>query len=218
MKKNMAVLLFPVMMAGCTTMGGTPGRAGTAALECGAVGAGGGFLACKLLGGSDAMCAGIAAGAGALGGGVCYGFASNYEKRRQELAGKENDLDARLEYVRGLNEDAEKLNRELNARVEEISERTDKIVAQINQGTISSQELAKEREALLKEEKAAREQVEVEKAALEDMKRFQAEQLRKAGEDKAIHAELDAEIRKQERLLKETQSATTAFATQRQRI
>ncbi|HEU4854599.1 MAG TPA: hypothetical protein VFS89_04835 [Nitrosospira sp.] len=189
-----------------------------AALECGAVGAGLATAICLAAGGDAATCAGAAAGGGLVGAGACYTYAQKYEKRRQELAGKENDLDARLKYVRGLNEDAEKLNRDLDTRVAEISRRTDATVAQINQGTISSQELAKEREALLKEENAAREQVELEKAALEDMKRFQAEQLRKTGEDKAIHAELDAEIRKQERLLKETQSATTAFATQRQRI
>ncbi|MBA4142883.1 MAG: hypothetical protein H0X43_07725 [Nitrosospira sp.] len=220
MRKIIGLLLISMVIAGCAATGGGPDRSGTAALECGVVGAGGGFLACKLLGGSDAMCAGIAAGAATVGGGVCYGFASNYEKRRKELAGKENDLDARLTYVQGLNEDSEKLNRELNARVDEISQHTDRTVEQIQQGTISSQQLAKERETLLKEETAAKEQVVVQEAALADMKRFQAEQLHKTSgvEDKALHAELDAEIQKQERLLEETKRTTTAFASQRQRI
>lgn len=218
MKIIAALLVLLTTITGCSTVGGTRGSSGMAALECGAVGAGVATAICLAAGGNAATCAGAAAGGGLLGAGACYTYAEKYQKRRQELAGKENDLDARLKYVRGLNEDAEKLNQELNARVTEVSKRTDMTVAQINQGTISSQELAKEREALLKEEKAAREQVELEKAALEDMKRFQAEQLRKAGEDKVLHAELDAEIRKQERLLEETQRATTAFATQRQRI
>jgi hypothetical protein len=185
-----------------------------AALECGAVGAGIATAICIAAGGKAAACAGAAAGGGALGAGICYTYAQKYEKRRQELAGKENDLDARLKYVRGLNEDSEKLNQDLNARVEQVSKRTDRIVAQTNEGTISRQELIKEREGLLKEENAAKDQIALEKSALEDMKRFQAQQAQAGNES----AELDAEIQKQERLLAETQNATRALAAQRQRI
>lgn len=216
--KVIAAMLLLTIITGCSTVGGTRGSSGMAALECGAVGAGLATAICLAAGGSAAACAGSAAGGGLLGAGVCYTYAEKYEKRRQELAGKENDLDARLKYVRGLNEDSEKLNQELNTRVAQISKRTDTIVAQINQGTISQQELVKEREALLKAENEARDQVALEKAALEDMKRFQAEQARKASVDSAAHAELDAEIRKQERLLAETRRATSALASQRQRI
>ncbi len=216
--KIAALLVLLIMITGCSTVGGTRGSSGMAALECGAIGAGLATAICLAAGGSAAACAGSAAGGGLLGAGVCYTYAEKYEKRRQELAGKENDLDARLKYARGLNEDSEKLNQELNTRVAQISKRTDTIVAQINQGTISQQELLKEREALLKAENAAKDQVALEKAALEDMKRFQAEQARKTSADSAAHAELDAEIRKQERLLAETRRATSALASQRQRI
>lgn len=216
--KIIAAMLFLTIITGCSTVGGTRGSSGMAALECGAIGAGLATAICLAAGGSAAACAGSAAGGGLLGAGVCYTYAEKYEKRRQELAGKENDLDARLKYVRGLNEDSEKLNQELNTRVAQISKRTDTIVAQINQGTISQQELEKERETLLKAENAAKDQVALEKSALEDMKRFQAGQVRKTGVDSAAHAELDAEIRKQERLLAETRSATSALASQRQRI
>jgi hypothetical protein len=189
-----------------------------AALECGAVGAGLAAAICLAAGGNAATCAGAAAGGGLLGAGACYTYAEKYEKRRQELAGKEDDLDARLKYVRGLNEDSKKSNEELNKRVAQVSKHTDTVVAQIEQGTISQQELAKEREALLKEEKLANDQVALEKSALEDMKRFQAEQKRKTGADSATHAKLDAEIKKQQRLLEETQMQTSALASQRQRI
>ena len=185
-----------------------------AALECGAVGAGLATAICIAAGGSAAACAGAAAGGGALGAGICYTYAQKYEKRRQELAGKENDLDARLKYVRGLNEDSEKLNQDLNTRVAQVSKRADEIVAQIRQGSISQQELTKEREKLLKEENSAKDQVALEKSALEDMKNFQSRQAQTGNES----AELDAEIRKQERLLAETQNATRALAAQRQRI
>jgi hypothetical protein len=209
-----AAVLLLALMTGCSTVGGKPGSSGMAALECGAVGAGIATAICIAAGGKAAACAGAAAGGGALGAGICYTYAQKYEKRRQELAGKENDLDARLKYVRGLNEDSEKLNQDLNARVEQVSKRTDKIVAQVNEGAISRQELIKEREGLLKEENAAKGQVALEKSALDDMKRFQARQAQAGNES----AELDAEIQKQERLLAETQNATRALAAQRQRI
>jgi hypothetical protein len=229
--KGMALLLAATMITGCATLGGKRGNSKWAAVECAIVGAALATAVCLAAGAAGGMskgekgkvdgaeiCAAAVAGATLLAAGACYTFAQRYEKRRQELAGKENDLDARLKYVRGLNTDSENINRELNTRIKEISKRTDKTVAQIERGSISRKELAKEREALLEEEKAAREYVELEKAALEDMKRFQAGQIRKTDSDRALHAQLDAEIRKQERLLEETQRATSAFAAQRQRI
>ena len=213
-----AVLLALTTLAGCSTLGGKEGGSGQAALECGAVGAGIATAICLAAGGNAATCAGAAAGGGLLGAGVCYTFAEKYQKRRQELAGKENDLDARLTYVRGLNEDSKQANEELNKRVAKLSKRTDTMVAQIKQGTISQQELEKQRDTLLKEEKTANDQAELEARALEDMQRFQAAQKRKADMDSAAHAELDAEIKRQAQLLEETRSATKALASQRQRI
>jgi hypothetical protein len=212
------VLLILTIMAGCSTVGGTGGSSGQAALECGAVGAGVATAICLAAGGNAATCAGAAAGGGLLGAGVCYTFAEKYQKRRQELAGKENDLDARLKYVRGLNKDSRQSNEELNKRVANLSERTDTVVAQIKEGTISQQELEKQREALLKAEKTANDQAELEKRALEDMQRFQEAEKHKAKADSVALAQLDTEIKKQEQLLKETQNATTALAAQRQRI
>ena len=100
----------------------------------------------------------------------------------------------------------------------EVSTRTDVIALQIQQGTITSSQLAKEKEALQKERQAANEQVEVQKVALQDMKSLRSKLPSQAAEDNARIAELDAEIAKQERLLEEAQRATTAFATQSGRI
>src|SRR6266705_1901028 len=63
--------------------------------------------------------AAIAAGA-AVGAGIGYTLAANIEKRRQQLADKENDLDARLEYVRGLNQDTEQFNRKVREQVAQM--------------------------------------------------------------------------------------------------
>ena len=219
MKKLIApLLLSTVIVAGCATTGGSLSRPATAGLECGGGAAAAALLACKLAGGSNAVCAAATGGALALGGGACYAFASHYEKRREELAGKENDLDARLKYVKGLNEDSEKLNKQLNTRLAEVSRQADEISSEVEQGTITQGQLANKRAALQKEEQAAKDQVELQKTALEDMKRFQAQQSRTAAKDDPRIAELDAQIAKQERLLKEAQGATTAFAAKAGRI
>jgi hypothetical protein len=183
----------------------------TAALECGAAGAAGAFLLCRVLGGDNRMCAPLAVVVAAGGGAICYTYAGSLEKRQQQLAGQENNLDARLQYVRGLNEDSEKLNRQLEARVKDSTQRADEVVAQINLKTISQAELAKAREALDNEVRSANTQFELATKALEDMKRFQAQ---RAPESRA----LDAEIARQEKLLAETQRQTSTLAAQRQRI
>jgi hypothetical protein len=229
MNKVLAPLLLSIaVVSGCaTTTGGTPSggtpssgtpsKAPTAALECGSAAALAVGLACALAGGGSA-CAGAAAGAGALGAAACYGFASHYEKRRKDLAGKEQDVDALLAFAKTNNAEAEKTNQQLNVKLIEVSTRTDVIALQIQQGTITSSRLAKEKEELKKERQAANEQVEVQKVALQDMKSLRSKLPSQATEDKARIAELDAEIAKQERLLAEAQRATTAFATQSGRI
>lgn len=218
MNKLITPLLFSTLLAGCATTGESTSKAPTAALECGAAGAGAALLICKLAGGSNEICAAAAAGGAALGGGTCYAMASHYESRRKELAGKEQDVDALLAFAKTNNAEAEKTNQQLNAKLIEVSTRTDVIALQIQQGTITNSRLAKEREALQKERQAANEQVEVQKVALQDMKSLRRKLPSQATEDNARIAELDAEIAKQERLLAEAQRTTTAFATQSARI
>jgi vacuolar-type H+-ATPase subunit I/STV1 len=229
MNKVLAPLLLSIaVVSGCATTGGTPSggtpsggtpsKAGTAALECGAAGAAAALLICQLAGGSGAACAAATAGTALFSAGACYGLASHYEQRRKDLAGKEQDVDALLAFAKTNNAEAEKTNQQLNAKLIEVSTRTDMIALQIQQGTITSSQLAKEKEALQKERQAANEQVEVQKVALQDMKSLRSKLPSQAAEDNARTAELDAEIAKQERLLAEAQRATTAFATQSGRI
>jgi hypothetical protein len=208
MRTPIVMLLALCLSFGCAT---TSNNQRTSAVECGAAGAVGGLLLCKLMGGDDRQCAVVTVLAGAGGASICYVYAGNLEKRQKELAGKENDLDARLRYVRGVNEDSAKLNQQLRDRVTKVTRHTDDLVAQINQKTVSQQKLTQEREALDNEVKAANEQLALEKKALDDMKQFQAQH---AGKSR----ELDSEIAKQRRLLAETERQTTALASQRERI
>src|SRR5689334_17197222 len=103
------LLLSTAVVSGCATTGGSSlSRPTTAALECGAGGAGAALLICKLAGGSDAICAAATGGAALVGAGACYGVASHYEQRRKELAGKEQNVDALLSFAKANNADAEK--------------------------------------------------------------------------------------------------------------
>jgi hypothetical protein len=203
--RTIVTALIPCMTLGCST------PQGTSAVECGAGAAGGAFLLCKAFGGKDDTCAAVAAAGGVGGATICYSYADNLEKRRQQLAGHENDLDARLAYVRGLNQDAEKLNAQLRSRVAEVTRHTNDTVAKVQQGQMNQQRLKEEQTALDNEIAAANQQAAQARAALQDMKRFRAQQAQRS-------EQLDAEIAKQTQLLEETERQTSALASQRQRV
>jgi hypothetical protein len=198
-------LLSSITLLGCST------PQGRAAFECGAGSAAATYALCKLTGGKNDTCNKVALGSGLGGAAVCYTYASSLKARSSILAGRENDLDARLRYVRGLNEDAERLNAELRTRVAAVAQHTDEVIMKINQNKISLQQLNDEKSALDVEISAVNQQIVLERQALEDMKRFQASQARKS-------QALDAEIAKQESLLYESERQTSALAAQRQRV
>lgn len=215
MKAVAAMLILAVTTTGCTTLGGSEGGSGRAGLECGAVGGGLAAAICLAAGGSALTC-GIASGStGLLAAGACYTYAEKLTDRRKKLAERAHDLDAQLEFARGAVEDSKKANEDLNKRVAQITKDTDKIAARMKQGTISQQELAKAKEALLKEERSAKEQAAIGRSALEDMTAFQNEQKRKPDADRAALSELDKKIEEQQRLLAETQRQTSAIASAR---
>jgi chromosome segregation ATPase len=197
--------LVALLVSGCAT------SQQNSALECGAGGAVASALICKLAGGSNAQCAGVGVLTGAIGATACYAYADSLEKRRQELAGKENDLNARLRYVHGINDDAEKLNDRLRSRVTEVTQAADKLVITSQSGRMSQRDLQSERQKLDGELKSANEQLLAEGSAVADMKQYRA---RNAVEN----AELDADIVKQDQLYRETQRQITALANQRQRF
>lgn len=191
--------------AGCAT----PSR--TAGAECAAVGAGVGFVLCKVFGGSDQGCAAVAAIGGGLGGLGCYGYASSLEKRRESLQGKENDLDARIAYVRGLNEDGEKLNVALREKVEATSRRQDQLLAQVSQGKASSQQLAKERQQIGADLASARQQAALQQGAFEEAKRYRASLVRPS-------PPLDAELARQQQVVVQTQGYVDTLARLNERV
>ena len=205
LRSTAPALLTLTLLAACAT------TQQQSSLECGVGGAAGGYIACKLLGHSDKHCAAVAAVAGSVGAVGCYAYANNLEKRRKELAGKEQSLDAQLKYVRGLNEDGQQLNTELRGRVDVATKRVDELNAQIAKGAVKADAVAKERKQLDEEVKTANKRVAQQDDALKEVKTLKAKNAQAS-------AELDAEIAKQERLLGEARGQLAALTQQRERV
>jgi hypothetical protein len=200
--------LVLVFMSGLATSAGPTAKAG---LECGLGTAGISFLACKLSGKSSKECAEIGAGVGLAGALACSLYAKHLEARRKELAGKENNLDAQIHYVQGLNADTQQLNANLTQRVTSVTQDTDKLVAQISQQQITQEQLAHERKTRDDLVKTSQSEVAQGTQALQEAKQFRAQQ-------SSSSAELDAEIAKQEQLLAQAQRQVDLLAAQRARV
>jgi hypothetical protein len=182
-----------------------------AGLECGLVTAGVSYLTCKLSGKSAAQCGEISAGVGLAGALACSLYAKHLEARRKELAGKENDLDAQVRYVQGLNADTRQLNSDLTQRVASVTQDTDKLIARIQQQQISQEQLAQERKTRDDLLKTSQSEVAQGAQALEEAKQFRAQKGGSSGD-------LDAAIAQQEQLLAEAQHQVDLLAAQRARV
>jgi hypothetical protein len=205
-RSNSALLLAAVsILVGCAT------TQQQAALECGAGGAAIGYLACKLTGRSDRDCAAIAAAGAVIGAAGCYTYQQRLEKRRKALAGREQDLTAQIQYVRGLNEDGQQLNAELRQRIDVSEKRLADLTALSRKQQATSETLANERKRLDDEVSAANKQVALQDGALTEAKGFQAKRATPS-------TELDAEIAKQERLLADAKRQVAALAQLRERV
>jgi hypothetical protein len=202
---SLVVCLVSAAIVGCAT------STGQASLECGLGGAGLGYLACKLAGGSDSQCLAVAAGTGGAGAIGCAAYAKHLDNRRKQLAGKENNLDAQIQYVQGLNSDTQQLNAELTKRVSSTTQDTDRLVAQIRQQQITSQQLANERRRREQLVKAAQTEVDQGAEALQTAKRLQAQ---RSNDSPA----LDAAIAQQEKLLAQAQQRVDQLSAQRARV
>ena len=194
-----------VTLAGCAT------TTGTAGLECGLGGAGASYLACKLAHGTDARCAEIGAAVGAGGALACSLYARHLDEQRKELAGKENDLDAQIRYVQGLNADTRQLNTDLAQRVASVTQSTDKVVAEIQQQQISQAQLAQERKTRSDLLRTSQEEVNQGTQALQTARDLRAK-------DANSSPALDDAIRQQEQLLAEAQRQVGLLASQRDRV
>ena len=209
MKGLIALTVVAVFVASCATQSDQARTEGTlAGAGIGAVVGGGlGYL----IGGS-ATSAGVGAAIGALAGGVGgYAYADRIAKRHEELAGKENDLDARIAFAQGVNEDTQEYNARLKKEVNELEPRITDLAAKKKKQEITQGELEKEKQALTAKVKDANKQLTVGQDQLQDLKTFRSEQ-------KKTSKELDKEIKALEQSLAQMKSNTSALASLNQRI
>jgi len=205
MTRKITVMTLALLSSACAT------QQQTASLECGAAGLGIGFLACKLAGGSDATCAAVGAGVGLGGGVLCYSLSDNLAKHRKELAGHENDLDARINYLKAVNADTQRYNDGMKKELVTITQHTDSVVQKIQQNTIDQQALAKERANLDTQLKNANASVAAQRDSVDYMHKLQAQ-------NKFTDPQLSQQLSIQQALLEQTKEQTAALASQRQRI
>jgi hypothetical protein len=209
MKRLVALAIVAVFVTSCATQGDQARTEGTligAGLGA-AIGAGLGYA----IGGSGTA-AGIGAAIGALAGGAGgYVYADRIAKRHEELAGKENDLDARIAFARGVNEDTQEYNARLKKEVNELEPRIKDLAAKKKKQEITQRELDKEKQALETKVNDANKQLTVGQDQLRDLKKFRSEQ-------KKSSKELDEEIKGLEQSLALMKSNTSALASLNQRI
>lgn len=205
MIKPFAIVLLSAISAGCAT----PEQ--TSALECGAGGAGAAFLICKLAGGSDATCAAAGGGAGVIGAAGCYAWSSKLRKEREALAGHENDLDARLAYVRNVNATMSQYNETLKKQVADLSQHSATTAQQVSQKGSEQAQLTNQRKLIDAALKDANSSIAEQQKTLADMRAFQAQHANTS-------QSLAAEIKREEAILQETQRQANALANLRQNV
>jgi hypothetical protein len=181
------------------------------ALECGGGSLKATIASCRAEGGHYGHCAILASRAGVSGATACYTYASKIRKRREELVGQEDQLDAHMRYLRDVNSDTEELNAQLQGRIEEVTARTDTAVDSLAQSEMSESELAQLRSILDIEVSSAQRQLDAASRELQAAEQYRSRQ-------SPPTAALDTEIAELQALLKETQRQTSALIAQRQRI
>ena len=207
MKKTVASITLACFIAGCAGNPNDPNDSrNQVLLETTAVGAAAGIATCVLVRKmTREQCAILIAGLSAVGFGAGYVLSDNIAKRKAELAGKENNLDARLRYVRALNADTAQFNAQLASDVARTRD-------QIDAGALTGQKLADQRKALDERIDGARKQVASANTELVNMKAYRAQKTTPK------NADLDAQIAMLEHTVTEARANTTSLANQRQRI
>jgi hypothetical protein len=181
------------------------------AFECGGGSVKAAIAACRAEGGHYGHCAIVASRAGVSDATACYTYASKIRKRREQLVGQEDQLDAEIRYLQDVNLDTEDLNAELNVRIEEVTARTDTAMDSLAQGEMTRSELAQLRAILDFEVSSAQRQLDAASRELQAAEQYRSRQ-------QPPTAALDAEIARLQALLNEVQRQTSALVAQRQRI
>jgi hypothetical protein len=182
------------------------------AFECGSERVKSTIASCRAEGGHYGRCAIVASRAGVSDATACYSYASKIHRRREQLVGQEDQLDAEMRYLQDVNGDTEGLNAELSGKIGEATARTDAGVESLAQGEMTQSELAQLRAILDNEVSFAQHQLDAASSELQAAEQYRSRQ------PAPTRAALDAEIDRLQALLNEARRQTTALIAQRGRI
>lgn len=186
-----------------------------AGLEGAAVGGGTTFAVCKALRRSTTTCGALAAVVGASAGIAVYKYAENLEERKKILQDREEDLNARLSYLKAVIADTESLKAGLEEHAEKMTRETDAVLANIQRNELTENERQEAQKSLDTSLETARKQIAAGQESLEEMKRFAAKRKATLVQQEK---ELDTQIKKFDQLLADASRNTEALASQRQRF
>jgi hypothetical protein len=171
-----------------------------------------GFGLCKLAGGRDGTCVAVGVAAAAAGALIARDYARRVEQRRAALRGHENDLDARLAWLRGLNQDSAKFNAELQARLDKRRGEVDDLKRRVAAGQGATPAVRQQREGLQQEVRALEQEVAAMEGRLREARRFRDGAAPRA--DAQRLAQMDAEIAALEKELVRSRAIAVAMARQ----
>ena len=182
------------------------------AFECGGGSMKAAIATCRANGEHYGKCAILASRASATDATACFNYASAIRKRREDLVGQEDQLDAEIRYLQDVNADTVSLNAQLSDRLEEVTARADIAVDSLAQGQMTESELAQLRAILDNEVTDAQRQLDVATHQLQAAEHYRSQQ------KSPTLAKLDSEIARLQASLNEARRQTSALIAQRQRI
>lgn len=142
---------------------------------------------------------------------ACHYIQGTLLERKKQLQGHENELDAQLAYMRGVNEDVEKSNKQMRTAIEATEKRTDTLLSLQQQGQASKEDFDREREVQERDLAAVRNALKDQQAALDDAKKYKVS-LKKPNPD------VDAQYASMQRQLTVTEAQLKELTALRQRI
>ena len=207
-KGVLALVLVALLLTSCATQGDQARTEGTliGAGAGAAVGAGLGYL----IGGGRGAAIGAGVGA-AVGGASGYVYADRVARRHEALRGRENDLDARIQFAQGVNADTRQYNERLRREVADVERKVADLEARKRAQQVTQQELTDTRQALNTRVNDARRQLQIAEGELQDLRNFKARQ-------GSASPALDREIAMLETTLNDVRAQTSDLASKSARI
>jgi hypothetical protein len=222
MRRIAAVLLIVLLLVGCADLQTTLKKVNEwyldytssigltdvqrATLEGGVTLGALGAIAGNLIG-KDTKSTVIGAGAGLIIGSLgANWYARKVAARTEELKKQEKDLDARIQYARGVNSDARLYINNLEKQLEEANSKIEDLRIKQKQNKISKEELKKERTILADKIKVAEDNKALLKAQLDELKKYRHDNNVKSGQ-------LDKEIASLQNELDEVEELTLKLAS-----